>query len=305
MQTNLLLTPTTLRTIDQQIEKLLRDLGNPSPPLNLDQVRALLKLDRRYYSSLDDSWLREKIHQMTVAGKQVVSRPSLMLTVVKNLRLKGVLLADRRRILLDQELPEPKQRWAEAHEIVHNVVPWHEGIAHGDPEMTLRLGCQEQIEAEANYGAGRLLFLGKRFDEMVVAGPVDFAALQSLHKAYGNTMTTTLWRIVELSLDASFGLVTAHPRDVDSSSEAIRYFLRSPNFAAEFATVTAAGLFSEVKRRCYGRRGPIGHGDFVLIDGRGEAYEFRFESFFNGHDALTLGKRVAPRNLSVMGAAVS
>ena len=113
LQTNRLLNPTTLHEIDRRVEKLLKDLGSPPPPLRLDDVRTLLKLDLGYYSSGDDSWLREKIHQMKVAGKQVLERPSTILGVVKNLGLKGVLLAEKRRILLDSDIPEPKQRWNE------------------------------------------------------------------------------------------------------------------------------------------------------------------------------------------------
>jgi hypothetical protein len=120
-----------------------------------------------YYSTDDDSWLQEKIHQMKVAGKQVIAQPSLILTVVKNLGLKGVLLSERRRILLDSEVPKPKHRWNEAHEITHDLLPWHDGIAHGDPDTTLSPACHEQVESEANYGAGRLLFLGGTFEEVL------------------------------------------------------------------------------------------------------------------------------------------
>lgn len=293
MQTNKPLNPTTIHEIDRRVEKLLKDLGSPPPPLRLDDVRALLKLDLGYYSSGDDSWLREKIHQMMVAGKQVLERPSTILRVVKNLGLKGILLAEKRRILLDSEVPEPKQRWNEAHEITHDFVPWHEGIAHGDPETTLRPSCHELIEAEANYGAGRLLFLGGTFVEAVRSAPVDFQLIQSMHKLYGNTMTTTLWRVVEASLDASFGLVSAHPRRLTvSDQQEIRYFIRSPKFATEFACLAADQIFAEVRRRCHGRKGPIGDGQFALADDRATAHEFRFQTFFNGHDALTLGVRV-------------
>ncbi len=289
MQINKLLNPTTAHTIDQRVEKLLKDLGNPPPPLHLDDVRTLLKLDLGYYSSDDDSWLREKIHQMKVAGKQVLERPSTILSVVRNLGLKGVLLAEKRRILLDREVPEPKQRWNEAHEITHDFVPWHEGIAHGDPETTLSPACHELIEAEANYGAGRLLFLGGAFVETVRSSHVNFALVHSLNKTYGNTMTTTLWRVVEASLDASFGLVTTHPRYSTSvAEEDIRYFIRSPKFATEFASVPADVVFSEIRARCRGRKGPIGEGQFTLIDDRGDSHQFLFQSFFNGHDALTL-----------------
>ncbi len=291
MQTNRLLNPKTAAAIDLRVEKLLKDLGNPAPPLSLSDTRKLLKLDLGYYSSDDDSWLREKVHQMKVAGKQVIERPSLILSVVKSLGLKGVLLADRRRILLDKEVPKPKHRWNEAHEITHDLLPWHEGIAHGDPETTLSPACHAQVEAEANYGAGRLLFLGNHFDEVLKSSPCDFSLVQELHGQFGNTMTTTLWRVVELSIDSSFGLVTKHPRSaIGEVSEDIRYFIKSPTFAAQFSKVKAATLFREVRTRCFGRRGPIGNGEFPIVDDAGEEHDFCFESFFNGHDALTLGR---------------
>ncbi len=292
MQTNLLLKAKTAESIDQRVEKLLKDLGNPAPPLCLDDVRALLKLDLGHYSSDDDSWLREKLHQMKVAGKQVIDRPTTILTVVRNLGLKGVLLAEKRQILLDNEVPSAKHRWNEAHEITHDLLPWHDGIAHGDPESTLSPACHEQVEAEANYGAGRLLFIGRAFDGVVRSSACSFDTVKSLHKKYGNTMTTTLWRVVELSLDAAFGLVTQHPRMLTGSiDEDIRYFVRSPRFAAEYSRISPENLFGQICGKCYGRRGPIGSGELSVTDDRGDAYSYEFETFYNGHDALTIAQR--------------
>lgn len=295
MQTNLFLKPKTAFEINGRIEKLLKDLGNPDPPIRLLDVRELLKLDLGYYSTSNHSWLSEKVHQLKVAGKQVISEPTSILSVVKNLGLKGVLLSDRRRILLDEDVPGAKHRWNEAHEITHDVLPWHEGIAHGDPETTLSPGCHEQVEAEANYGAGRLLFLGHRFESVARSSPLSVATIQSVHKAYGNTMTTALWRLVELSLDACFGLVSAHPRVATAGDGDIRYFIRSPRFLAEFPSIGAHMAFNEVRIRCYGRRGPIGSGTFMLKDSRGDSREFEFECFYNGYDALTAARCVGTR----------
>jgi hypothetical protein len=58
----------TARDIDGQVTKILRGLGNPKGPIDLDDVRALLKLDRGYYSSTSDSWLKEKISKAKIAG---------------------------------------------------------------------------------------------------------------------------------------------------------------------------------------------------------------------------------------------
>lgn len=55
--------------IEQQVSKILRGLGNPEPPLSLDDVRELLRLDRQFYSSSDQSAVREVVSRMMVAGK--------------------------------------------------------------------------------------------------------------------------------------------------------------------------------------------------------------------------------------------
>jgi hypothetical protein len=293
LQTNLLLKPGTVKDIDSQVEKLLKDLGNPPPPIRLEDVRKLLRLDLGYYSSTNDTWLKQKIHQMRVAGKQVVSQPSLILDVVRGLGLKGLLLPDRRQVLLDEEFPKIKHRWNEAHEITHDILDWHKGLAHGDPEHTLSPTCQETTEAEANYGAGRLLFAGNRFVEEIRSGVIDLERIKALNKTFGNTITSTLWRSVELSLERQCAIVSKHPVTATGTAEEdIKYFVRSIRFADEFSCIEGAMLWAVVKGYCKGTRGPLGSASCVLTDTRGDSHEFFFETFFNGHDALTLGKHV-------------
>ncbi len=67
-----------------QVSKVLRGLGNPEPPLRLEDVRLLLKLDRNYYSGADDSILRESVSRLKVAGQQVISRPTLLLEAIRS-----------------------------------------------------------------------------------------------------------------------------------------------------------------------------------------------------------------------------
>lgn len=291
MATNIILTPGTAKSIDAQVDRVLKDLGRPEPPLVLSDVRELLRLDLQYYSSQDVNWLQEKIHQLRVAGKQVLARPQLMLEVVKKLDLKALVIPDRKRILVDAEQPAPKQRWNETHEIIHDLLPWHAGAALGDKQRTLSLTCHAQIECEANYGAGRLLFLGKRFsDQLADAGSVDFNTVKKLKKAFGNSLTTTLWRVVENASGLAFGLIFIHPHSQPPPGEnPVRYFIRSPQFAARFPAVSELALFAEMQTFCYGTRGPIGSAEVLLRDARGEAHVFLFESFHNQHDTLALG----------------
>jgi hypothetical protein len=129
----------TAADIEKQVQKILRGLGNPEPPLDLRVVRELLRLDRVYYSVSDDGALRETVSRMKVAGTQILERPTLLLDAVRKLSLRALYLPDRKRILLDSSLPALKHRWNEAHEIGHDVIPWHAGMMLGDNEFTLTL----------------------------------------------------------------------------------------------------------------------------------------------------------------------
>lgn len=298
MPRNLLLNPNTAQKIDAQVAKVLNDLGNPEPPLRLEEACELLRLDRGYYSSTNEGWLQEKIHKLTLAGKQIVARPSLLLDVVRKMSLKALVLPDRKRLLIDAELPPPKQRWSEAHEIAHTIIPWHEGISFGDQDKTLKPSCHELVESEANYGAGRLIFIGNRFGEELLAGPVTFDRIRKMSKTYGNSMTTTLWRAVEHLDIPAVGIVSQHPSSPEAD-EPVRYLIRSHRFEQHFSHLTEAALFRFLASYCTGRRGPLGRTEASVADSNGDEHEFFFETFYNGYEALTLGLHRAARPATV------
>jgi hypothetical protein len=114
--------------------------------------------------------------------------------------------------------------------------------------------------------------------------------VKELKKLYGNTLTTTLWRVVEATQHRAFGMVTVHPRETTGNgADDIRYFVRSPLFADEYTMAVPSSVFRMICAGCHGRKGPVGDGAFTLTDDRGDARSFRFETFWNGYDALTLG----------------
>lgn len=61
------------KDINAQVDRILRDLGNPEPPLSLAQVRELLRLDLKYYSATEVGNLQEIVHRLMVGGKQVLA----------------------------------------------------------------------------------------------------------------------------------------------------------------------------------------------------------------------------------------
>src|SRR5262249_32834887 len=148
-------------------------------------------------SASDQGFLRETISRLSVAGRQVLERPALLADAIRKLSLKALYLPDQKRILLDRDLPPIKYRWNEAHELGHNIIPWHASLALGDTEQTLRPFCHAQIEAEANYAAGQILFLGERFAQEARDSPPNLDLIRGMSKRFGNTITSTLWRFVE------------------------------------------------------------------------------------------------------------
>ncbi len=128
MAKNLILSAKTSQDIDRRVERILKGLGNPEPPLRLEDVRELLKLDLAFYRANDPGILSETISRIRVAAIQVYKRPALLGEVIKKMSLKALYLPDRKRILLDGDLPLLKHRWNEAHEIGHSIVPWHDDM---------------------------------------------------------------------------------------------------------------------------------------------------------------------------------
>lgn len=129
---NLIVQQHIRRKIDARVDRILRDLDHPEPPLRLEEVRELLRLDLGYYQGDSEQLMRTTIHRLVMAGKQLVARPMLLWEAVTKSGIKALYMPDRKRILIDESLPKAKHRWAESHEIIHDVLDWHEPALRGD-----------------------------------------------------------------------------------------------------------------------------------------------------------------------------
>lgn len=295
------------KNIGQQIEKVLRGLGSPDPPLNLDDVRELLRLDRQYYSSSDSSFVLDIVSRLKVAGKQILGRPMILWDAIKKADLSALYLPDGKRILIDASKPKLKHRWNEAHEIGHSIIPWHAEMNLGDTDVTLNVRCHEVIEAEANYAAGQLLFLQEKFVVDASDCLRTLASVRSLAKRYGNTVTSTLWRYVESANPdtPAVGIVSQHPRypnEEFNPAHPCKHCVLSSTFRRQFSRVTERQLFALIHSYCgFQRRGPLGEADLVILDDSGKRHEFHFESFHNTYEVLSLGvyRRKVPVTVAV------
>lgn len=282
--------------IDRLVAKILRDLGDPEPPLRFDLVRELLRLDFKYYSSTDVTPLQEFAHRLSVAGKRLVEDPRLILDVVRKAKLSGLWIPDGKRIFVDQEQPQAKHRWIEAHEISHSFIPWHSQFLLGDDELTLDPACHETIEAEANFGAGRLIFFGDQFaSEARDLAPI-FNSIQTLRKRYQNSLQSTFWRFVEDRdpTAAVFGLVSRHPHHasigVGPNGESVHKVVTTEGFRRRFGHVGPLDLYELIARNANRKKsGPVVSGEDVLIDANGAPSRVNLDGFCNTYHLLTYG----------------
>jgi hypothetical protein len=284
------------RAIDQRIERILRDLGNPQPPLRLEPVFELLKLDLNYYRADDPGVLADFAHRIRIAGKQLAARPALALDALRKAKLSALWVPDGKRIFIDESVPKPKHRWIQGHEITHGITDWHQTYLFGDNSSTLDPECHEQLEAEANYGAGRLLFLRDHFRDEARDCQINFDSIKLLKARYGNTVTSTFWRMVEDRdpTSAVFGLVSQHPHYPEigegRDDQPWRDFPRSRAFRRTFARVTAPQAFALIGRHAtYRKRGPVIAGTDAIADDNGVMHEVRLEGFCNTYSVMTLG----------------
>lgn len=298
---NIIIGPYEAADLRLQVEKVLRGLGNPEPPVDLRAVRELLRLDKQYYSSSDDSAVREVVNHLKVAGKQILARPALLIDVIRKAQLSALWLPDRKRILIDAETPELKHRWYESHEVGHSLAPWHGEFLYGDSEETLSPMCREQLEAEANYAAGQLLFMMDRFTIEACDASMTIKSVRHLANKFGNTITSTLWRFVEEAHHKMplVGIVTPNPRRSssipDSHHQARKYCIESPAFKDQFGNIAERELREIIDGYItYRRGGPLGNADIVLRDRNGDRHLFHFETFSNGHSFLTLAVYLKP-----------
>lgn len=288
------LRPRVQRNIETIANKILRELDYPEPPLDLAIVREFLKLDLAYFSSEQDGLLRSTVSKLKRGTKQLLKRPGLLFDAVRKFDLRALYLPDEKRILIDDGTPKLKHRWLEAHEIGHDLLPWHGDVMLGDDDSTVSVTAHAKIEAEANHAAGTLLFMGNRFREQCrsIADP-KIADVMVLKKQFGNTMTTTLWRMIEHSGEdrPTVGLIGCHPRtDLSVGIPMFRHVILSRAFRDQFPDLDVISLESEIRSYCgWRRRGPLGNAEVILRNREVERHLFRFETFFNGYDALTMG----------------
>ena len=191
--------------IDLAVDRVLRQLGNPRPPLDLGTVRHQLRMTLTTFA-VKNADIQSGADPILIVNDREISvseEPDLrrLLQSRDAIKASGFYVPDQRKILLDQNQPVLKHRWTQAHEIGHAIVPWHAMYSYADTSSTLSLSCHTQLEAEANYAAGRLLFLGSTFTDEVVSLDLSWPQLVAARRRFGNSLRSTFWQYVSRILE--------------------------------------------------------------------------------------------------------
>jgi hypothetical protein len=170
----------------------------------------------------------------------------------------------------------------------------------GDTKATLTPGCHEQIEAEANFGTGRLLFPFQEFERHYRSSAPSLRRIKEIAEHFGNTITSTLWRCVEVDDQPCFGVIGAHPRRPSGDKAVVEHLIRSPTFVQAFGSFSEADAVSLLSSYCgFQRAGPLGQSEILVRDDSGREHVFIAETFCVVHHALTLARYIRERPLTV------
>jgi hypothetical protein len=279
----------TKRDIEKLVERLLKDIDALEPPLRLQDVLDHLKLFTRYYNLDDPNLIRETEHKIRISAQIGLKK---IKKIFRKISLKAMTFPEEGKILIDNSIPNIKQRWAESHEICHNLIPTHKYFLIGDVSETLDPEYQEMLEAEANYGSSALIFMGKAFSKEALDMADEWKTIMYFKKKYGNTIASTLRRYVQFSNDTpKIGFIHT-PRWMpkpDDQIDRCRHFIKSKKFDKKFSKVSSKIILDNVEAYISQRRGgPVGEGEFVLSDDNGDLHKFVGSSFFNRYYVMTL-----------------
>ena len=112
-------------------------------------------------------------------------------------RVLGALWFQERVLFVDGRQSAARRRFTEAHELSHAICPWHEAVLRLDTQAELFGGPSLGLEAEANFGAGQLIFQGGLFAAEAARGECSLATPFALAGGYGASRQAAAHHFVE------------------------------------------------------------------------------------------------------------
>jgi Zn-dependent peptidase ImmA (M78 family) len=94
-------------------------------------------------------------------------------------------------VFVDRGQTRGRARFTQAHETVHGILPWHHATYTFDDE-TIFEDTQAKLDAEANLGAGHLIFQGRRFSKEALEYETRLASAIAMSERYGASAHATI-----------------------------------------------------------------------------------------------------------------
>jgi hypothetical protein len=146
------------------------------------------------------------------AGLEV--EPITALGRVEDRSLLGATWFEQRTLFVERGQSPARRRFTLAHELMHALCPWHRAALRTDTASELFGPVHELVEAEANAGAGLLIFGGSSF---LMPEAVSMPQSLTLARVYGASLHATLHHCVEKDRSASALLVAGRFEERDGT----------------------------------------------------------------------------------------
>lgn len=213
-------------------------------------------------------------------------------------RILGALLHRERVALVDLNQPEPRARLTEAHEIGHQIIPWHQAAFQLDDEERLLGLTHDQLEREAYLAGGHLIFQGEHFWRRALDYQVSIGTPVALAPEYAASLHATI-RYYVLHHPDPVAVLVAGRYLKSNGSVPVWESVDSPSFLARFGML--AGRMAGQLMIASGDGEPLGDiamkamsgaeiaaRDVIIPDIDGEQRPFIAEAFYNHHNLFVM-----------------
>jgi hypothetical protein len=223
-------------------------------------------------------------------------------------RILGAYWYDERVVFIDTEQADERVLFTDAHEATHAMCRWHEDVLRLDTEDELFKQLHPGVEAEANFGAGHLIFQGGRFHRVAFEDQVSMRTPLELASRYGASRHAAVHYYVQEHPNAVALLVAGRYPYCDGTLPVWRS-VESPDFLRRFGRLrhllpdgklsirddTGAPLAEIVNAAQSATDPPSKRITIPEIDGT--RTKFVAEAFFNGYSNLIFVAEAKSRRL--------
>lgn len=274
--------PETREDLESQAKRLLKDadvLGLLPTPLDVLAKAAKIEC----YKSLPET--EGFLASLSAAGKKT------FLDAMQKVR--GIADLRERVIYVPSGQSMAKERFTQAHEISHQITPWH----NLDPTMldtdeTLKADVNAEFEREANFCAAELLFQGENFRRIARDYAANIDTALTLADMHETSYQATLWKLAQVQ-DERICIAQYYPSRQEGSITGFRRWkcVGSHSFISRYSDIDLPNNIDSSHDwfAACDSRFPV-NGNCVLKCGEHDTY-FEWSAWFNSYTLFVLLRR--------------